>query len=76
MLGNSEFLVLLNQSASDRAELSRLLNISGTQLNYITNAEAGTGLIKCGGSIIPFESKFPTDTRLYSMMTTKLDEQL
>ena len=76
MLGNSEFLVLLNQSASDRAELSRLLNISGTQLNYITNAEAGTGLIKCGGSIIPFESKFPTDTKLYSMMTTKLDEQL
>ena len=75
MLGNSEFLVLLNQSASDRAELSRLLNISGTQLNYITNAEAGTGLIKCGGSIIPFESKFPMDNKLYGMMTTKLNEQ-
>ena len=75
MLGNSEFLVLLNQSASDRAELSRLLNISGTQLNYITNAESGTGLIKSGGNIVPFESRFPTDTKLYKMMTTKLSEQ-
>ena len=36
MLANSEFLVMLNQAATDRAELARLLNISDNQLSYIT----------------------------------------
>ena len=74
MLGNSEFLILLNQAASDRVELARLLNISDTQLNYITNAGVGKGLIRCSGNIVPFESQFPTDSRLYGLMTTKLSE--
>ncbi len=33
MLANSEFLVMLNQAATDRAELARLLNISDNQLS-------------------------------------------
>lgn len=37
MLANSEFLIMLNQSATDRGELAKLLNISDTQLGYITN---------------------------------------
>jgi hypothetical protein len=74
MLGNSEFLILLNQAASDRAELARLLNISDTQLNYITNAGVGKGLIRCSGNIVPFESQFPKDSHLYRLMTTKLEE--
>ena len=59
MLANSEFLVMLNQSATDRAELAKLLNISENQLSYITNVPAGHGLIRCGGAIIPFENSFP-----------------
>ena len=35
MLANSEFLILLNQSATDRDELAGLLHISDTQLGYI-----------------------------------------
>ena len=50
MLANSEFLLMLNQAPTDRMELARLLNISDTQLSYITNAEAGHGLIKVGGA--------------------------
>ena len=45
MLANSEFLVMLNQSATDRAELAKLLNISDNQLGYVTNVPAGCGLI-------------------------------
>ena len=75
MLSNSEFLLMLNQAGSDRFELAKLLNISDTQLSYITNAEAGKGLLKCAGSIVPFEDKFPMDTKLYSLMTTKPDER-
>ena len=43
------------QSGGNRpAELSKLLHISDTQLSYITNAEAGHGLLRMGGSIVPF----------------------
>ncbi len=74
MLSNSEFLLMLNQSPSDRRDLSELLNISDTQMSYITNAGAGRGLIKVGGSIVPFINEFPTDTELYKLMSTKPGE--
>lgn len=76
MLANSEFLILLNQSATDRDELASLLHISDTQLGYITNVAAGCGLIRCAGSIVPFENSFPRNTRLYQLMTTKPDEMM
>ena len=74
MLANSEFLLMLNQAPTDRMELARLLNISDTQLSYITNAEAGHGLIKVGGAIVPFVNDFPKDTALYRLMTTKPED--
>ncbi len=70
MLANSEFLVMLNQAATDRAELARLLNISDNQLSYITNVDFGRGLIKCGSAIVPFMDNFPKN-RLYRLMTTR-----
>lgn len=76
MLANSEFLILLNQSATDRDELANLLHISENQLGYITNVAAGCGLIRCAGNIVPFENSFPRSTRLYQLMTTKPDEAL
>ena len=45
MLSNSEFVVMLNQAYQDREKLGRLLNISDEQMSYITNADAGCGLI-------------------------------
>ena len=74
MLANSEFLVMLNQAATDRAELARLLNISDNQLSYITNVEPGQGLLKCGSAIVPFRDDFPRHTRLYQLMTTKASD--
>ena len=76
MLSNSEFIVMLNQAATDRIELARLLNISDLQLSYITNVDAGHGLIKVGSSLVPFENKFPKNTKLYKLMTTKPGEGL
>ena len=70
MLANSEFLVLLNQSATDREELAKLLNISDNQLSYITNVDFGRGLIKCGSAIVPFMDNFPKN-HLYKLMSTK-----
>lgn len=74
MLSNSDFIMMLNQATSDRMELANLLNISSKQLSHVTNADEGHGLLFAGKSIIPFVDKFPSDTQLYKMMTTKIDE--
>lgn len=74
MLANSEFIIMLNQAPTDRIELAKLLNISDNQLSYITNVGAGHGLIKVGSSLIPFANKFPQNTKLYKLMTTKPGE--
>lgn len=74
MLANSEFLVMLNQAATDRLELAKLLNISDNQLSYITNVDSGRGLLKCAGAIVPFMDDFPKNTELYMLMTTKPSE--
>lgn len=74
MLANSEFIVMLNQASTDRLELAKLLSISELQMNYITNVDAGCGLIKIGSSLIPFVNKFPKNTKLYKLMTTKPGE--
>ena len=75
MLANSELIIMLNQAATDRAELAKLLNMSDFLMGYITNANAGEGVIKVGSSLVPFSNKFPKDTKLYKLMTTKLEEQ-
>lgn len=74
MLANSEFLIMLNQASTDRLELAKLLNISDRQLSYITNVDAGHGLIKVGSSLVPFANRFPKNTKLYKLMTTKPGE--
>lgn len=70
----SSFIMMLNQSKLDGEELANLLNISDELMDYVTNSDSGHGLLFSGKSIIPFEDKFPTDTRLYQMMTTKVEE--
>ena len=70
MLANSEFLLLFNQAATDRAELAKLLHISDTQLGYITNAEPGHGLLRIGGTLVPFANTIPKDSELYQLMST------
>ena len=71
---NSDFVYLLNQASGDRQILSKALNISPSQQNYITNSNAGEGLIFYGSTIVPFKDDFPKDTQLYRIMTTRLEE--
>jgi len=74
MLSNSEFLVLLNQSPADRANFAKVMGITNEQLSYVTNADPGCGLIKFGGNLVPFENRFPKNTKMYQLMTTKPGE--
>ena len=64
----------VNQASTDRIELAKLLNISDLQMSYITNVGAGQGLLKVGSSLVPFVNKFPRNTELYKLMTTKFGE--
>ena len=74
MLANSEFVIMLNQGSTDREDLANLLQISDDQLKHITNVDAGHGLVKVGSDLVPFERKFPKNTELYKLMTTKIGE--
>ena len=76
MLANSEFLIMLNQAPTDKHELAKLINISNEQMNYITDVNPGCGLIKVGSSLVPFENKFPRNTSLYKLMTSKPGEAI
>ena len=75
MFANSEFLVLLNQAPTDRAELAKLLGASDAQMDYVSDAPAGHGLIKVGSCLVPFINELPRNTELYRLMTTKPGEQ-
>ena len=73
---NSDFVYLLNQASGDRKILSAALNISPSQQNYVTNSNAGEGLIFYGSTIVPFKDDFPKDTTLYRLLTTKPEETI
>ncbi|GHU55746.1 conjugal transfer protein TraE [Clostridia bacterium] len=74
MISNSEFLMILNQSPENLKILAPMLKISETQAAFITKAEAGSGLLSAEGVIVPFLDRFPQDSYLYKLMTTKFGE--
>ena len=71
---NSDFVYMLNQAQGDREILAKQLNISQQQMTYVTHSEAGEGLIFYGNVILPFIDRFPQNTELYRVMTTKPGE--
>lgn len=71
---NSDFIYMLNQAVGDRQILAKQLNISPHQLSYVTHSGEGEGLLFYGNVILPFVDRFPTNTELYRIMTTRLSE--
>jgi len=71
---NSDFVYMLNQAGGDRQILAKQLNISPHQLSYVTHSGEGEGLLFYGNVILPFIDRFPKDTELYAVMTTKPNE--
>ena len=74
ILDNSDFIYMLNQAGGDRQILAKQLNISPHQLSYVTNSNAGEGLLFYGNIIIPFVDRFPKDTELYRLLTTRPED--
>ena len=71
---NSDYIYMLNQASGDRQILAKQLNISPHQLSYVTHSGGGEGLLFYGNIILPFVDRFPKDTELYRVMTTKPNE--
>lgn len=76
IVGNSDFIYMLNQHSGDQKILAEKLNISPHQLSFVNNSNAGEGLIFYGNVIIPFSDKYPTDTKTYAIMSSKPDEMI
>ena len=74
IVGNSDFIYMLNQHSGDQKILAEKLNISQHQLSFVNNSNAGEGLIFYGNVIISFSDKYPTDTKTYAIMSTKPEE--
>ena len=71
---NSDFVLMLNQGHDDQEILAKHLNISKDQLRYVTQSGEGQGLLFYGNTILPFNDRFPKDTELYKVMTTKFSD--
>lgn len=74
MISNSDFIMMLNQSSENLRILARMLNISDTQMGYVTGADAGSGLLFAEKVIVPFVDRFPEESYLYKLMSTKFGE--
>ena len=74
IVGNSDFILMLNQAAGDRQILAKQLNISPYQLSYVTNSGEGEGLLFYGTTIIPFKDRFDNTLMLYALMSSKPED--
>lgn len=71
ILGNSDFIYLLNQSPDDQDALKAKLHLSNEQLKHVSGSEKGSGLILFDKVCIPFMDHFPENTKCYEVMNTK-----
>ena len=70
MLGNAEFVVLLQQKKDDWNAVVQLFNLSESQSTFLKTGEKGSGLIICGQKIIPFRKPIPKNSLMYKMYET------
>ncbi|MBA4698485.1 MAG: DUF87 domain-containing protein [Ruminococcus sp.] len=70
MVANSEALVLLSLSKTDRRDLPEIVDISGAEMEYLKNKPQGVGLFKFGETRVIFDKQIPRDNLLYWIYTT------
>ena len=75
MLSNSEFVAMLKQSNPDARRIEETLGVTESQLRYVTNSPVGTGLLKCGPVVVPFDNQIKKDTEIYQLVNTNIYEK-
>ena len=76
LLSNSEFVALLKQANVDSAKLAEVIGVSDAQLRFVSNSPSGTGLLKCGSVVIPFDNQISKDSELYKLYNTNIHEKI
>lgn len=76
MVSNSEFMLLLDQGTMDKEAVEDLFDISSEQLACVNGAEPGTGLIRFGDKIVPFDNTMEKDSNLYQLFNTNFHEMV
>ncbi len=77
MISNTKFVVMLEQNSTDSQQLADLLDIAPETMRYVENPQKGTGLIYAGAyGTIPFDGRIPTNSKIYSSITTQFKENL
>lgn len=75
MISNSEFAIMVEQGSIDKENLFDVFNISNEQLSYVNGVEPGTGIIRAGRKIIPFDNIVPRDNELYKLYNTSFHDE-
>ena len=73
MLSNSAFVMLLEQGDFDREVVARDLGVDETMLKYVSNNPPGTGILKFGGKVVPFDIRIPEGNIVYDICNTDFD---
>ena len=76
MVSNSEFMLLFDQGTMDKEAVEDLFDISSEQLACVNGAEPGTGLIRFGDKIVPFDNTMEKDSSLYQLFNTNFHEMV
>ena len=75
IVGNSDFIYLMSMGSEDREIVQKYYNLSANQLNHITSAEPGCGLLIFDNYVIPFVDRYPSNTKTFAIMDTKPKEE-
>ena len=76
MIGNADFILMLNQHSEDLDVLRDMLPISETLEQFVKGADAGCGLLFAEKVVVPVVDKFPDTSYLYHMMSTAFGEDV
>ncbi len=73
MMANSDFCIFLSLKDEDAEAVASILRLTDEQMEYVRDVGCGKGIIKLGNNIVPFEDEWPKNTKLFELMTTKIE---
>lgn len=71
MITSSEFVLLLRQNNLD--VIQDVFRLNPAEMKYISDSEAGCGLLKHGKTILPVDNRIPSNSQLYKIINTDPD---
>ena len=74
LISNSDMIILLKQSEIDAEAVTRTVGITAEQLEDVKDTPVGTGLLKIGPAVVPFDNTITNDNLIYDLNNTNIHE--